>query len=90
MKYENHLSRPQPRESLPSRGAWIEIICKAESLIFEYRSLPSRGAWIEIGDGDQPAAYHKSLPSRGAWIEILSDRLKAGDSLVAPLTGSVD
>ena len=36
------------RESLPSRGAWIEINrqnnknCEADS------SLPSRGAWIEI------------------------------------------
>ena len=33
--------------SLPSRGAWIEIL-PAESLRRVGGSLPSRGAWIEI------------------------------------------
>jgi len=34
-------------ESLPSRGAWIEII-SLMILFTNHSSLPSRGAWIEI------------------------------------------
>ena len=36
-------------ESLPSRGAWIEIF-SAKVKISAHRSLPSRGAWIEISN----------------------------------------
>ena len=57
--------------SLPSRGAWIEILAVLASAGFGYKSLPSRGAWIEIGY--RTVSYNKtvrSLPSRGAWIEI--------------------
>ena len=35
------------RRSLPSRGAWIEIIRYPRNSR-QYRSLPSRGAWIEM------------------------------------------
>ena len=35
------------QKSLPSRGAWIEII-RQRLLIVAQVSLPSRGAWIEI------------------------------------------
>ena len=31
-----------------------------------------------------------SLPSRGAWIEITVTTVVDGDTVVAPLTGSVD
>ena len=77
------------QRSLPSRGAWIEIIAlsvNGEAL----KSLPSRGAWIEIilTSGKKP--YLMSLPSRGAWIEIPVSRQPGGRRLVAPLTGSVD
>ena len=34
--------------SLPSRGAWIEIIPLAAAAPVLITSLPSRGAWIEI------------------------------------------
>ena len=34
-------------ESLPSRGAWIEI-WRSTGSTSANRSLPSRGAWIEI------------------------------------------
>ena len=33
--------------SLPVRGAWIEIMPEAFSVIWE-ESLPVRGAWIEM------------------------------------------
>ena len=34
-------------ESLPTRGAWIEIVPKQTGRGL-YASLPTRGAWIEI------------------------------------------
>gem|GEM_PF-5794510 len=34
--------------SLPSRGAWIEMITVGNADIGYIASLPSRGAWIEI------------------------------------------
>ena len=34
-------------ESLPTRGAWIEINGNADEVDGE-KSLPTRGAWIEI------------------------------------------
>ena len=38
----------QTFQSLPLRGAWIEITVKLD--IFAHpQSLPLRGAWIEIG-----------------------------------------
>ena len=35
-------------ESLPSRGAWIEMLLAPASSAWAVTSLPSRGAWIEI------------------------------------------
>ena len=35
-------------QSLPSRGAWIEILGAPGNRIYPPPSLPSRGAWIEI------------------------------------------
>ena len=41
-------------ESLPPRGAWIEMIfCKGLSLSL-LASLPPRGAWIEIEAQEEP------------------------------------
>ena len=42
-----HWIRYRARLSLPSRGAWIEIIRKGFCCDC-YESLPSRGAWIEM------------------------------------------
>ena len=36
--------------SLPSRGAWIEIV-EGSLHLLGHLSLPSRGAWIEMVDG---------------------------------------
>ena len=57
-------------ESLPTRGAWIEIAYKdREGASAE--SLPTRGAWIEISFCNSRAPWRSpSLPTRGAWIEI--------------------
>ena len=56
-------------ESLPSRGAWIEIVVSPRRPTSPW-SLPSRGAWIEIGVVAGQIVPSLSLPSRGAWIEI--------------------
>ena len=56
--------------SLPSRGAWIEIIIRSSCGEGTDESLPSRGAWIEIIFVATALATIASLPSRGAWIEI--------------------
>ena len=77
-------------ESLPTRGAWIEILV-AISLIFTTRSLPTRGAWIEIASAPNWAlGYVRSLPTRGAWIEIVLAVKDGFYGDVAPHTGSVD
>ena len=55
--------------SLPTRGAWIEIIRAAFQLVFQ-ESLPTRGAWIEIAFFGLRFLRKGSLPTRGAWIEI--------------------
>ena len=57
--------------SLPTRGAWIEIL--ADQLIANgvTVSLPTRGAWIEIISDYNKFMTELSLPTRGAWIEIL-------------------
>ena len=69
---------PQPGvfglESLPVRGAWIEI-GPGTFCITTGASLPVRGAWIEI-DGMLAAMddLNGSLPVRGAWIEMETDK----------------
>ena len=75
--------------SLPSRGAWIEIVGVVD-IECDTASLPSRGAWIEMNCRKSFFAMFRSLPSRGAWIEIDTLRAVARELAVAPLTGSVD
>ena len=56
--------------SLPTRGAWIEIITSliASTIVW---SLPTRGAWIEIFIFLRSCSKaEESLPTRGAWIEM--------------------
>ena len=37
-------------ESLPVRGAWVEMLDAAENEGENAMSLPVRGAWVEIAD----------------------------------------
>ena len=57
-------------QSLPVRGAWIEIPDKQRGWRIS-PSLPVRGAWIEIKRQRKRESSTKSLPVRGAWIEII-------------------
>ena len=77
-------------QSLPSRGAWIEILLGFAGTVSQV-SLPSRGAWIEIN----VQAWHSS-PVAVAPLAGSVDRndknckQNAHLSAVAPLAGSVD
>ena len=77
-------------ESLPSRGAWIEIYLIPSASPSGALSLPSRGAWIEIEVAVTMNTIKPSLPSRGAWIEMVAVSRAKRPAAVAPLTGSVD
>ena len=76
-------------ESLPTRGAWIEITLDI-GLGSPAMSLPTRGAWIEIRRYYFERKQILSLPTRGAWIEILSLSVSSDSIRVAPHAGSVD
>ena len=75
--------------SLLSRGAWIEIL-NIGYLSSPKSSLLSRGAWIEIENYGKAVDMLMSLLSRGAWIEMAILTLIMPQSMVAPLTRSVD
>ena len=70
LKFEKDARGGTRYQSLPSRGAWIEIRRAGGPLRPFYMSLPSRGAWIEISSHFMGNRLYRSLPSRGAWIEI--------------------
>ena len=58
-------------QSLPTRGAWIEINQGPGGCHPPVASLPTRGAWIEMPpSAPGPVLPRRSLPTRGAWIEI--------------------
>ena len=59
-------------QSLPARGAWIEIPWRVLSWDGG-GSLPARGAWIEMTLTEKLLRMERSLPARGAWIEILRE-----------------
>ena len=66
-------------ESLPVRGAWVEIFAPPSGR-FRTGSLPVRGAWVEICVCGGISYTLLSLPVRGAWVEIL--RLFAAFNLI--------
>ena len=57
-------------ESLPVRGAWVEILLNDCGLPACRWSLPVRGAWVEISRPVIASGRRMSLPVRGAWGEI--------------------
>ena len=56
---------PVQKESLPSRGAWIEMLSSLSHLQTTL-SLPSRGAWIEIVIIDKFPDIMKVAPLAGS------------------------
>ena len=80
-----------PKQSLPVRGAWIEMTFALGAKRRWKKSLPVRGAWIEMSALPLCNSCSKrSLPVRGAWIEISSSQAFMNFPTVAPRAGSVD
>ena len=78
------------RKSLPSRGAWIEMLTCTVLEEVSIPSLPSRGAWIEMTARRTAGSCRLVAPLAGS-----VDRNHAGPRSpvagpVAPLAGSVD
>ena len=64
LKSEGHQQGGGVRQSLPIRGAWIEIrVCLDTHRVV--RSLPIRGAWIEIGASMTANHRHHSRSPSG-------------------------
>ena len=89
MKSADWLDDPEWLESLPVRGAWVEIPGAGRSHC-PSRSLPVRGAWVEIWMTlASSTSARKSLPVRGAWVEMTWWSESRKGKSVAPRAGSV-
>ena len=65
MKCSTGERSPKPLQSLPVRGAWIEIaVCVHTG--HKVMSLPVRGAWIEILMGLPLSAIERVAPRAGS------------------------
>ena len=76
--------------SLPSRGAWIEILL-SRLINQAIQSLPSRGAWIEMSLRFllSPLSRRRSLHGERG-LKLCPVLMFAFSHIVAPFTGSVD
>jgi len=77
-------------ESLPTRGAWIEIqlqILRSES---GTRRSPRGERGLKYYSKNTPTKTTSSLPTRGAWIEMDLTLAAVVVRYVAPHAGSVD
>ena len=81
---------PEISTSLPSRGAWIEIVSEAGELTWTASRSPHGERGLKFPPLTLPGIPITSLPSRGAWIEIDFTAFEKWAMEVAPLTGSVD
>ena len=86
---ENLDIRPiTPEESLPSRGAWIEIARRHEDQRMA-PVAPLAGSVDRNWGGNKSAIQtNQSLPSRGAWIEMCSTCLRGWKSRSLPSRGA--
>ena len=60
------------RESLPVRGAWIEISCPAAYAVRWWGRSPCGERGLKSAVRRRVGLLVVSLPVRGAWIEIKS------------------
>jgi len=58
--------------SLPSRGAWIEILYVYDRSYNQKRRSPHGERGLKSFPRASAGVFRESLPSRGAWIEILN------------------
>ena len=57
-------------ESLPVRGAWVEILSWRVTLNMSTGRSPCGERGLKWGRVYHPAEPYQSLPVRGAWVEI--------------------
>ena len=90
LKYDADVSVSHLVESLPVRGAWVEIICSGGVSAVDGRRSPCGERGLKSA---APAACLSagglSLPVRGAWVEIKAGRNCRRAPYVAPRAGSV-
>ena len=78
-------------QSLPVRGAWIEIVCSCRALYPRHGRSPCGERGLKLNDATgQDTAALESLPVRGAWIEMAVTNCYGAERDVAPRAGSVD
>ena len=58
--------RDEKFESLPTRGAWIEMITGRRQSRRSFTSLPTRGAWIEISSYPDVMVNREVAPHAGS------------------------
>ena len=78
------------KESLPARGAWIEIFARTAQPCAAQRRSPHGERGLKYYIPRRLGRSVKSLPARGAWIEIHPSKWIVRAGPVAPRTGSVD
>ncbi len=77
------------RQSLPVRGAWVEIADLETPARPACRSLPVRGAWVEMAPvGVRWLRALRSLPVRGAWVEMIARQLVREPLKSLPVRGA--
>ena len=77
------------RESLPARGAWVEIGKKGAGKSCYMGRSPHGERGLKSQHPQTIAISKRSLPARGAWVEIDCAIKLDLNLLVAPRTGSV-
>ena len=90
MKYRGRVDLVALRQSLPVRGAWIEIIFRLRSDTQTYSRSPCGERGLKWTNAIKRLNYTKSLPVRGAWIEMPCNCGTSAICRVAPRAGSVD
>ena len=65
MKFDGQVQEAGQVESLPSRGARVEIITFYLPVILPHKSLPSRGARVEINVGTKYSTAPLGRSPRG-------------------------
>ena len=76
-------------QSLPVRGAWIEIQIAARASAFGTSRSPCGERGLKcLADSQRRFTYARSLPVRGAWIEIKLDHAKVRNGKSLPVRGA--
>ena len=70
LKYHYDLAIPAPAQSLPTQGAWIEMISLCATKLTTARRSPHRERGLKLNYYQILPVKFWSLPTQGAWIEI--------------------